>query len=100
MRNTGQTIEVEYTNRRYGNALVNHLGGSRYLFKLDIDYSKITEEDKEKHGYQETVSNVKELLSMMSVADNNAINSWEVDSIVDGNEVDNDDDDDEAPSGA
>ena len=109
VRNTGQTIEVSYTNRRYGSgALVNHLGGSRYLINLDIDYSKITEEDKANHGYHETVSNVKDLLTRLSVA-KPAINSWEaaldsIEDVIDRIEEvigDSDDDDEQAaPAGA
>ena len=108
VRNTGQTIEVSYTNKRYGNTRVNREGGSRYLIDLDIDYSKISEVDKETHGYQETVSNVKELLSMME-ADDGSSDSFDdvikeaVDHVINA-VLDDDDEDDEdqrlAPAGA
>ena len=77
IRNTGQKIEVGYTNRRYGNGFVDRDGGgSRYLTNINnIDYTKITEEDKEKHSYHETVANVKELLTMMESKTNEKVSN-------------------------
>lgn len=88
IRNTGQEIEVEYTNRRYG-FVDRDGGGSRYLTDIRIDYSKITQEDKESNGYLETVTNVKDLLAMMEADserpnDNYNHDADVVDEIVEG----------------